>query len=127
MRCWWLVHLHVTCSWVLTKILCHAEDDRLEVRRQTNEQDKHLDVISDALSDLQRIGEVTHLCMMNCNTLRSLIHVFCHTRNTAFGCVCLLASVFILAHFHSLSSSVLHPDAARTCFQPCELTGFCCL
>ncbi|KAL0035899.1 hypothetical protein WJX77_007037 [Trebouxia sp. C0004] len=34
-----------------------AEDDRLEVRRQTNEQDKHLDVISDALSDLQRIGE----------------------------------------------------------------------
>ena len=35
-----------------------ADEDRLEVRRQTNEQDKHLDVISDALSDLQRIGEV---------------------------------------------------------------------
>ena len=35
-----------------------AEQDRLEVRRETNEQDKHLDVISDALTDLQRIGEV---------------------------------------------------------------------
>lgn len=35
-----------------------AEQDRLEVRRETNEQDKHLDVISDALNDLQRIGEV---------------------------------------------------------------------
>lgn len=34
-----------------------AEQDRLEVRRETNEQDKHLDVISDALNDLQRIGE----------------------------------------------------------------------
>lgn len=37
---------------------CVAEEDRLEVRRQTNEQDKHLDTISDALTDLQRIGEV---------------------------------------------------------------------
>lgn len=34
-----------------------ADEDRLQVRRQTQEQDKHLDVISDALSDLQRIGE----------------------------------------------------------------------
>ena len=38
-----------------------AEQDRLEVRRETNEQDKHLDVISDALTDLQRIGEVSVL------------------------------------------------------------------
>ena len=36
----------------------HADEDRLQVRRHTQEQDKHLDVISDALSDLQRIGEV---------------------------------------------------------------------
>lgn len=43
------------CSAVL--VWC-AEQDRLEVRRETNEQDKHLDVISDALNDLQRIGEV---------------------------------------------------------------------
>ncbi len=58
-------------------MLCHAEDDRLEVRRQTNEQDKHLDVISDALSDLQRIGEVTYLCMVTCNAVCCLIHLFC--------------------------------------------------
>ena len=43
-----------------------AEEDRLEVRRQTREQDKHLDTISDALSDLQRIGEVS-----SCNTTDS--------------------------------------------------------
>lgn len=40
-------------------VICCAEQDRLEVRRETNEQDKHLDVISDALNDLQRIGEVS--------------------------------------------------------------------
>lgn len=47
-------------------VLCFdAEQDRLEVRRETNEQDKHLDVISDALTDLQRIGEVTS-CTIPC-------------------------------------------------------------
>lgn len=45
---------------VLSIALQHAEEDRLEVRRQTNEQDKHLDTIADALNDLQRIGEVCH-------------------------------------------------------------------
>lgn len=46
--------------------LLDAEEDRLQVRRETNEQDKHLDTIADALNDLQRIGEVGFKLCMYC-------------------------------------------------------------
>lgn len=48
--------------------LSNAEEDRLQVRRETNEQDKHLDTIADALNDLQRIGEVGFKLCMYCIT-----------------------------------------------------------
>ena len=59
---------------VLSIALQRAEEDRLEVRRQTNEQDKHLDTISDALNDLQRIGEVCHK-MTHCTSCCMAIKV----------------------------------------------------
>ena len=53
----------LSCATVTSADCMCAEEDRLEVRRQTREQDKHLDTISDALSDLQRIGEVSSCSM----------------------------------------------------------------
>lgn len=68
-----------------------ADEDRLEVRRQTNEQDKHLDVISDALSDLQRIGEVgvqTHPAFAALTqTCHQYYHAVCNTISTVCNMV----------------------------------------
>ena len=109
-------------------MLCHAEDDRLEVRRQTNEQDKHLDVISDALSDLQRIGEVTHLCTMNMAILYvvSSVCLAIHPilSSAVCACLCLFSYRHILTACQALFCSLMQQGR---CFQPCELTGFCCL
>ena len=40
-----------------------AADDAQTMRRHTNEQDKALDTINDALGDLQRMGEVSTACL----------------------------------------------------------------
>lgn len=82
-------------------LVCCAEQDRLEVRRETNEQDKHLDVISDALNDLQRIGEVSllALCLLQaceryhpyvcCSLCTCVTH--CHTRGPSVHTLCVQA------------------------------------
>ncbi len=40
-----------------------AAEDAQTMRRHTNEQDKALDTINDALGDLQRMGEVSTACL----------------------------------------------------------------